>query len=680
MIGPSSDGLSYLLDDTGNNFTVSPGLLSPYTQGLMALGGDDLIMGSGNADLISGNQGNDQLLGNQQNDTLFGGQGSDLLAGQLGDDQLFGDQGKDTLYGGQGSDLLMGLGGNDVLSGDQGQDVLIGGDGKDLFILQPDPNVTTPEAADVITDFNSSLDRIGLSNVLNEVGLTLEAINNTDTLIRLEGSGEILGVVSNTLPNGLQTRFVNVDSVFTANLGTAQPLGTLDISNDITVSDGINPLIPTKVYRFSTLDIRKFELNLEGLTADADVRLIRDINTNQQLDPGEIIATSEEPFAQSEKIIVDRLQPGTYYVQVSRYQGSTNYTLNLSADLVSPMISISSANSFNQRFGFGLVDAGRAVAQALGNPAPIEVPDLGGTDWGRDLVKASEAWAQGITGRNVIVAVLDSGVDYTHPELSNNIWTNPGESGLDVNGVDKAFNGIDDDVNGFVDDIRGWDFYSRDNNPVDENGHGTHVSGLITATADGFGMTGVAPDATIMPLRILDQQGDGIVSNGVAAINYAVQNGADVINLSFGGRQFDPREQEAIRFAESQGVIVVASAGNRSSMIPDYPSQLANEVGVAVGSVQRNQQFSPFSNWAGTQIINYVVAPGGDGGIQDENDIYSTVPPSVKGFPYGYLAGTSMATAHVSGVVALLKQANPNLTPTQLKQILVDTANRSVLV
>lgn len=672
MIGPSSDGLAYLLDDTANIFTVTPGSLAPHPQGLIALGGNDVIMGSGDGDLIQGNQGDDQLFGDGGNDTLLGGQGDDFLAGQLGDDQLFGGQGNDTLFGGQGNDLLLGLEGNDILAGDLGQDTLTGGEGKDIFVLAPDPGVRNPELADLITDFNPTMDKIGLRNNLTEFNLSLEPVsflNPVDTVIRVQESGEILGVVANQMPDDLRGRFLDVDRILSADLAIAQPLGTLDSGNPFNINHFVGGGSPTRVYRFSTLDVRQFQLTLDGLTADADVQLIRDGNNNLRVDTGEVIASSSQLGTQSESIKVDRLEPGTYYVQVAQYDGESSYFLNLSVQPVGATITGSSTALFNERFGFGLVDASRAISQVLGGPLP-SLPDLGGFDWGRDLIQAPEVWSQGITGEGVVIALLDSGIDYTHPELMNSIWVNPGES----------LNGSDDDGNGFVDDVRGWDFVGNDNDPLDENGHGTHLAGLITANLDGLGITGVAPEATIMPLRILDSRGNGSVTNAVAAIYYAVNNGADIINLSFGGRSFDPREQEAIRFAESQGVIVVSSSGNRGAITPDYPSRLSNEVGIAVGAVQRNQQISSFSNSAGPDVISYVVGPGGDGGIQDENDIYSTVPQSLKGSLYGYLAGTSMATAHVSGVVALLKQVNPNLTPAEIKQILVETANPSVFV
>ena len=276
-----------------------------------------------------------------------------------------------------------------------------------------------------------------------------------------------------------------------------------------------------------------------------------------------------------------------------------------------------------------------------------------------------------------MVAIVDSGVDYNHPDLTGNIWTNSGEFGVDANGLEKAINGVDDDGNGFVDDFRGWDFVNSDNDPMDENGHGTHVAGIIAAKQEGTGITGVAPTVKIMTVRTVDTEGVGKVSAGIAGIRYAVDNGADVINLSFGGNDSETQRLDAIRYAESKGVVVVSAAGNGGNGRPTLPARLADEVGIAVGSVTRDRQISNFSNRAGAVAIDYVLAPGGNGGRSDAEDIYSTVPLSLPGIPYRYYFGTSMAAPHVSGVVALMRQANPNLTPAEIEKIIVATANSS---
>jgi len=335
-----------------------------------------------------------------------------------------------------------------------------------------------------------------------------------------------------------------------------------------------------------------------------------------------------------------------------------------------PQTASSVTPTFNDTFGYGLVDASAAVARAIGaNPFP-DVPDVGGNQWGLDLVKAPEVWNQGYQGDSIVVAVIDSGVDYTHPELTGQMWSNSREI---------PNNNIDDDGNGYVDDVQGWDFVDDDNDPMDQKGHGTHIAGTIAAKRDGIGTTGIAPNAKIMSLRVLNEEGVGQVSNGIEAIRYAVDNGADVINLSSGGRNLVPGELEAIRYAAERGVVFVSAAGNDGLSNPDYPARLAEQQGIAVGSVQRNGEFSSFSNQAGNQPLDYVVAPGGDGIREDAGDIYAPVPLSITGSLYSFFAGTSMASPHVAGVVALIKQANPNLSVEAIENIIIETANSTAV-
>ena len=681
MVGPSSDGRSYLLDDSPNSFVLTPGFLTPYPNGLFGLGGNDFILGSSDADRINGDDGNDRLLGGGNSDTLFGGVGNDLLNGGAGNDFLFGDSGSDTLQGGRGDDVLNGGGGSDVLVGDAGKDTLTGGLGPDIFVLRSDSAVSDPAAADLITDFNSFVDSIGLTDNLTEADLILEQISIapgiSNTVIKIRGSGAILGLVANASPQNLANTFISASAVLGNQLGQARDLGVL--SGTQTIADSVSNARPDDLYRFTLQANSDFKLTVSGLRADVDVTLIKDINGDNSIDFTDIIAASQESGLSPESIDINGLAAGTYYVRVYQFQGSTNFTLNLSATpaTISPN-NPSNLQGFDTRFGFGLVNAAAAVAAAQGTATFPDVPDLGGDDWGRDLIKAPEVWAKGLTGDGIVVAVIDSGVDYNHPDLLGNIWSNPGETGVDAIGRNKASNGADDDGNGFVDDFRGWDFVNNDNDPMDDNSHGTHISGLVAAKRDGVGITGTAPTAKIMPLKILNRTGVGKIRDEINAINYAVANGARVINVSLGGQQLNNEELNAIRAAEAKGAIVISAAGNDASPQVDYPARFANEVGIAVGAVSRNGLFADFSNRAGAEVLNYFVAPGGNGGRADSGDIYSTVPLSQPGIPYRYFAGTSMGVPHVAGVIALMFQANPNLTPAQIKRILTETANRAV--
>lgn len=436
------------------------------------------------------------------------------------------------------------------------------------------------------------------------------------------------------------------------------------------MNGAIDDLNPQDIYRFDLTSASDLNLTLTGLGADADVVLVQDLNGNGAIEVTDFVDRSEEPGSLPESIAVSALPGGTYYVVVYQHQGNTLYTLNISAlpnPESNPDIVV---GQFDSQFGYGLVNGAGAIAAAVGLPVFGDVPDLGGDDWGRDLINAPEVWATGTTGIGVTVAVIDTGVDYTHPDLLSNIWINLGE----IPG-----NGLDDDSNGFVDDVRGWDFVDRDNDPMDLNSHGTHVAGIIAAQRDGIGITGVAPNAQIMPIRVLDGEGFGKVSDAISAIQYAVQNGADVINLSLGGDGFLQAELDAIQWATQQGVVVVMAAGNESRSQPNFPARFASNVGLAVGSVTQTKALSSFSNQAGALVLDYVLAPGGDGGFSNAGDIYSTVPPAIAGVPYAAFAGTSMATPHVAGIATLIKQANPNLTASEIEQVIVGTASLSGL-
>ncbi|MEL7242266.1 MAG: S8 family peptidase [Cyanobacteria bacterium J06643_5] len=312
------------------------------------------------------------------------------------------------------------------------------------------------------------------------------------------------------------------------------------------------------------------------------------------------------------------------------------------------------SEGYSSSNGYGLVDAVEAVAQVTGEDSFDEVPNTGGKDWGADAVNAPEVWEQGYTGEGVVVAVLDTGVDYNHDDLKNNIWTNQGEI---------VGNGIDDDGNGYIDDVYGWNFDGNNGNTMDISGHGTHVSGTIAGENNGFGVTGIAYDAQIMPVKVLDDTGSGSNTSVAEGIYYAVDNGADVINLSLGGSLPSSEVSEAVQYASNQGVTVVMAAGNSGGVTPLYPARYADQYGIAVGAIDEDENMASFSNRAGSQELTYVTAPG--------VDIYSTLPDN----QYESYSGTSMATPHVAGVVALMLSANPNLDSKEIRQIIEETAS-----
>ncbi|HEY0715509.1 MAG TPA: S8 family serine peptidase [Polyangia bacterium] len=273
--------------------------------------------------------------------------------------------------------------------------------------------------------------------------------------------------------------------------------------------------------------------------------------------------------------------------------------------------------------------------------------------YGLKKIGTTAAWDTS-RGLGVLVAVTDSGVDYNHPDLKANVWINPGE---------VAGNGLDDDNNGYVDDVRGWDFVggdasapTQDNDPADTNGHGTHVAGTIAAVGNnGLGVVGVAWRSKIIALRALDDAGNGTDSGLAAAIIYAADRGADVINASWGGAGTSQALTDAVNYAHGLGAVFVASAGNDAKDVNLYsPAKLPNAI--AVASLSPTDQLSSFSNF-GNKIE--VAAPG--------EDILSLEANSGG---YVQQEGTSMAAPHVSGVAALIISARPGFSKEHVRQAL----------
>ena len=277
-------------------------------------------------------------------------------------------------------------------------------------------------------------------------------------------------------------------------------------------------------------------------------------------------------------------------------------------------------------------------------------------------IDAPEAWDITTGSRDVVIGVIDSGVDVTHPDLAANIWVNPGET---------PDNGIDDDGNGFIDDVNGWDFYDDDNTPNDGNGHGTHVAGTIGAVGNNnLGITGVNWEVSILPLRFLGNNGSGWTSDAVAAVNYATMLkrdfGINVVatNNSWGGGGYSRTLDRAIEAANDQGIMFVAAAGNEGNnndTNPRYPTNYDAPNVISVAALNRNDNLAGFSNYGATTVD--VGAPG--------VSIYSTLP----GNSYGSFSGTSMAAPHVTGVVGLLNAAKPGISVTEVSSAILGTVD-----
>jgi len=270
----------------------------------------------------------------------------------------------------------------------------------------------------------------------------------------------------------------------------------------------------------------------------------------------------------------------------------------------------------------------------------------GGTP-GADI-QATLAWDITRGSSSVLVGVIDTGVDYNHPDLAANMWTNPGE----IPG-----NGVDDDGNGFIDDVHGWDFAYDDNNPMDGHYHGTHCAGTIGGVGDnGQGVTGVCWTVKMVALKFLSDSGSGTTDDAIDAVYYATQIGCDLTSNSWGGGGFSQALKDAIDDADANGSLFVAAAGNSGSnndASPHYPSSYESENIIAVAATDHNDALAGFSCYGLTSVD--LGAPG--------VDTLSCMP----GNQYGTLSGTSMATPHVSGVCALVKSLMPGASTATLK-------------
>ncbi|MCB0413912.1 MAG: S8 family serine peptidase [Bdellovibrionales bacterium] len=268
-------------------------------------------------------------------------------------------------------------------------------------------------------------------------------------------------------------------------------------------------------------------------------------------------------------------------------------------------------------------------------------------------------------GENVVVAVIDTGVNYLHPKLQKNIY---------INEKEIPNNQIDDDGNGFVDDYAGYDFANSDPYPYDDDGHGSHVSGLIASE-----QFGTAPQIKLMPLKAMGPLKGDIVSL-YSAILYAVDNGADIINLSLGqyARQAHPLMEYAVDYADSHNVLVVAAAGNGNPSTglslnientPMFPAALPNDNILSVAAHSKTSPLTSYSNYGPISVD--LSAPGGD----QANPLLSTYKEVRSIEQYKRLQGTSMATPVVSGIAALVKSLRSDLSPREIKNILLSTGD-----
>ncbi len=287
---------------------------------------------------------------------------------------------------------------------------------------------------------------------------------------------------------------------------------------------------------------------------------------------------------------------------------------------------------------------------------PFQPPEQ--LDYSRAMVNAPDAWKITEGTAEVIVAVIDSGVDYFHPDLRNNIAVNEAEK--------NGRPGVDDDGNGYVDDIYGYDFHNDRPNGYDDNGHGTHCAGIIAAEKNAIGIRGMAPKVKILPIKFLGASGSGDTADAIRAIDYAVSRGARILSNSWGGGGASPLLNDAIQRATNRGAIFVAAAGNESNdndLNPTYPANYANVI--SVGSTDAGDRRSSFSNYGNQSVMIY--APG--------TEIHSTFPNG----QYRPMSGTSMATPQVSGAIALGLSLERDLSRKTIADALCATSTQKLL-
>ena len=283
------------------------------------------------------------------------------------------------------------------------------------------------------------------------------------------------------------------------------------------------------------------------------------------------------------------------------------------------------------------------------------IPD----DWGQTRVGADTLWANGVNGQGIIVAVVDTGIDLRHPQLAGQIYQNPNE----------VINGIDDDRNGYIDDVAGWNFVDNNNKVGDQKGHGTHVAGIIAADHTQGAIKGLAPAAKIMPLEFMDADGNGSIGDAIRAMYYAANNGAKIINASWGGPACSRSLRTAIADLSAKGVLFISAAGNGDDFgrgenidtTPTYPAAFAVGLQISVGASTYTDRMAGFSNYSLTSV--HLLAPG--------SHILSTFPNNST----EVLDGTSMATPFVAAAAALVWSHRPDATAAQVRAALLSSVD-----
>ena len=410
------------------------------------------------------------------------------------------------------------------------------------------------------------------------------------------------------------------------------------------------------------------------------------------------------------RVQLPKQELATFRAQALMQNRAVNHVEN--NQIIRPLESVSLKNARTQFQALKKLGAApnMGISKAGDDNLPIPANGSGGSgedplfskQWGMAQANVKSAWEKGTGNPEMIVAVIDTGVDYTHEDLVDNMWRNSGETGRDGQGRDKTTNGVDDDGNGYIDDVVGWDFADNDGKPYDKYasftdilngknpGHGTHCAGNVGARGDnGKGIAGVAPNIRIMGLRFITYEGSGTTADAIKAIKYAADNGAKVLSNSWGSEGEDEGSGEgqalrdAIKYAQEKDVLFIAAAGNGhqgrgynndTDDRPAYPASYDNENIISVAAINVGGTLGSFSNW-GLRTVD-LGAPG--------VKVFSTVPGNRYQDSLGSFLGqelnwdgTSMATPHVAGAVALYWSAHPDKNWQEVKNALLSSVKKT---
>lgn len=459
----------------------------------------------------------------------------------------------------------------------------------------------------------------------------------------------------------------------------------------------VDPELLTKLRRNSNEKLTV----LAHLNGEVDLSTVEKLRVSPQAKAKILVRELEQQTLKGSEQLVKLLKsPHIKGVDEITYLWITNSVkIKASAPVIEKLLSLNGIESLmldTPRESAELFDSARA------SMAPDETPAVQEKiSWGVEKVKATDLWKTGIDGSGIVVAVIDSGANLEHPDLKPNFWKNPGETGIDANGKDKATNGVDDDSNGYIDDVLGWNFEDKNNNPKDENGHGSQTAGIVGGAGTGGTKTGVAPKAKLMILRSCCNTPTQIFeSNTWEAMQYAVKNGARVISMSLSAKHpSKPSYAKWRRASEvllTAGVVHINSAGNRGSdYVPNnigapasnpppwfHPKQEFTSAPTSIITIGATDAEDALRDYSSTGPVTWESIEEYKDFAYDKGNKTGLIKPDVCGpseIPStamtgkGYTAdfgGTSSATPVIGGVVALLLQAKPTLTVAQVLETL----------